>query len=103
MKVRVFVPDASAVAGEPSFRGKDHHFPLLPSAGHVLHFQDGSGDFTVRTVGFVQVEDAFLPAVWLETTKTAAVINANEPGVQELPQAYRDLNHDVPPDIMTDY
>jgi len=103
MKVRVFVPGAGDAAGEPAFSGSDHHFPLLPSVGHVVHFRHAAGDFTVQSVGFVQDEDAFLPAVWLELNRTqsAYVPEARNTPPQSDPS--RDLNHDIPPEVMTDY
>lgn len=103
MKVRVFVPDAAAQPGPVSYTGKDHLFPILPSPGHVLHFENEPRDFAVRTVGFVQSEDAFVPAVWLEAGPTASVSVPDDPAAPDRAEPYRDLNHDVPPEIMTDY
>lgn len=103
MKVRVFVPRATDPADGSTFSGTDYNFPVLPSIGHVLRFTDDDGDFTVASVGFVQDDEAFLAAVWLEAG-AGQYMDPNEEG--EPGDRYRDLdvlNSDMPPDSMPDY
>lgn len=108
MKVRVFVPRAPAhpadPAGRPGFSGTDHYFPLLPHVGHILRFDDeGGGEYSVARVGFVQAEDGFIGAIWLESLAGTPVYHADPVAEGEPQGEYRDLNHDVPPDTMTTY
>lgn len=101
MKVRVFVPRLNGSTENPVFSGTDHVFPGLPSIGQALRFTDHrQGDFTVVNVGYVQVGDAFLSAVWLASSDSP-VVYFEEKGAQRM--EYRDLNYDVPPATMTTY
>lgn len=104
MKVRVFIPRPPDATDGPTFSGTDHNFPVLPSVGHALRFNDGrAGDFTVVGVGFVQDGAAFLAAVWLEANAKNPTYHWEPPDAGEPPDRFRDLNYDVPPDSMTGY
>lgn len=104
MKVRVFIPRIQDSSEGPTFSGTDHNFPVLPSIGHVLRFNDGrAGDFTVVEVGFVQDDTAFLAAVWLEANAQNPTYHSDPPYTVETSDRFRDLNYDVPPESMTGY
>lgn len=104
MKVRVFVPCAPDPVGRPVFSGSDHMFPMLPSVGHVLHFREGrGGDFTVVRAGFVQDDEVFVAAIWLEANGSSSAYNSRVAYDAEPQEGHRDLNHDVPPASMTTY
>ena len=105
MIVRVFVPCTFDPAEGLAFSQSDHNFPVLPSIGQVLRFTDEreGDDFTVAKVGFVQVGDAFIAAVWVEGVETKPVERIDEADDQEERYQYRDLNYDVAPESMTGY
>lgn len=106
MMVRVFVPGAINQTDQPSFSGTDHHFPVMPSVGHVLRFTGERDDeFIVARVGFVQDGEAFLAAAWLEISGAKQAHYSDPIDAVSNPDnhRYRDLNYDVSPDTMTGY
>lgn len=63
VKVRVFLPTDEAL--EPFAYG-EFEFDTMPLEGQILRFADFDGvDYPVEQVGYIQVERAFIGAVWL--------------------------------------